>query len=502
MIVKVFAMAQQLIYAEGCDRRTRLGDGFGDATCRTQLLYAECFVPEVCGRRLRSIALSQNMFATALLSLLVACGPSNAQNGEPAARQETKPSEEQRRQATHPGYLTPAGSRQECLGRLVFDAPREMQWGINASGSWSGDRFRFTEDMHGGQDYVGVGNVKVVVSAPAKRSHIESMAESADARKEVAIRDYQTSIETNNRLIKRITAVLTNPSKNVNNEDTSGSAKAIEDYKKDIADAQTSIANLQKDWHPMDLGLPDSLGYAAGPTLYAFLLRDGRAYQFMSTGGEGEPKFEERERVFRDMLKRFQVRKMHEITKALGICIPYGFIPDDGRGHFRTEVSMRYADRPGVIYTIGTAVVGERGIDGPDSTLLQATARAAAGTLTGVLSAGRDSKSIGPRVVTIGALPAHQGGISMNVAEPGKPPVRSYSVYTGYSGWNHSRVLPAITVNLRSFTKEQEPTLKTDPPPFEESLARLDALLKSIRLRPTEPVMPELAEIAPQSPTK
>ncbi len=83
----------------------------------------------------------------------------------------------------------------------------------------------------------------------------------------------------------------------------------------------------------------------------------------------------------------------------------------------------------------------------------------------------------------------------MNVADPGKPPVRSYSVYTGYAGWNHSRVLPAITVNLRSFTKEQEPTLKADPPPFEESLARLEALLKSIRLRPTEPQMPELVEV-------
>jgi hypothetical protein len=80
----------------------------------------------------------------------------------------------------------------------------------------------------------------------------------------------------------------------------------------------------------------------------------------------------------------------------------------------------------------------------------------------------------------------------MNVADPGKPPVHSYSAYTGYLGWNHSRVLPAITVNLCSSTKEQERT-KAGPLSFEESLARLDALLKGIRLRPTEPVMPELS---------
>jgi hypothetical protein len=422
-----------------------------------------------------------------LLALLVGCTPSSAQNGELA----TKPSAEQLRLATHPGYATPAGSKQECLGRLVFDAPREMQWGINAPGSWSGDRFRFTEDMHGGQDYVGVGNVKVVVSAPAKRADIEGMAESADARKEIAIRDYQTSIESNKRRIDDLDSVVKDPSKNVNGEDISRFPQSIERIKKQVTDTETNITNLKKDWHPMDLGLPDSLGYAAGPTLYAFLLRDGRAYQFMSTGGEGEPKFEERERAFLAMIKRFEVRKMHDIPKTPGICIPYGFIPDDGRGHFRTEVSMRYTDRPGVIYTIGTAVAGERGIEGPEPALLQATARAAAGTLSGALSSGRDTNSIGPRAVT-----------SMNVADPGKPPVRSYSVYTGYSGWNHSRVLPTITVNLRSFTKEQERTLKADPPPFEESLGRLDVLLRSIRLRPTEPVMPELLNTHPTAPPK
>lgn len=447
---------------------------------------------------LRTKTTARSVYMPLLLALLVGCTPSSAQNGEPAA----KPNAEQLRQASNPGYSPPAGSKQECLGRLVFDAPREMQWGINAPGSWSGDRFRFTEDMHGGQDYVGVGNVKAVVSAPAKRADIERMHRSQDARKDNAIFEYETSIGTKKRRIDEFQSLLDDPSKNTERWDTSTYPKAMAEIKKQIADIETSITNLQKDWHPMDLGQPDSLGYAAGPTLYAFLLRDGRAYQFMSTGGEGEPKFEERERAFRDMIKRFQVRKMHDIPKAPGICIPYGFIPDDGRGHFRTEVSMRYADQPGVIYTIGTAVVGERGIEGPEPALLQATARAAAGTLSGVLSTGRDTKSIGPRATTIGALPAHQGGISMNVAEPGKPPVRSYSVYTGYPGWNHSRVLPAITVNLRSFTKEQERTLKADPPPFEESLARLDALLKSIRLRPTEPVMPELLNTPSTLPSK
>lgn len=424
-----------------------------------------------------------------LAALLMGCKPSGAQNAAPP-----HPSAEQLRQATHPGYTTPAGTKQECLGRLVFDTPRDMQWGVLAPVRSDSIRFQFTNAMQGEQEYVGFGNVQVVVLAPATWTQLQSLQRWVAIDKNTAIRHYQTAIETKKDRINDFQSLLDDPSKNTEGWDTSTYPQAIAKIKKDIADAETSIANLEKDWHPMDVGLPDSLGYAAGPTLYAFLLRDGRAYQFMSTGGQGEAKFEERERAFLAMLKRFEVRKLHDIPKAPGICIPYGFIPDDGRGHFRTQVSMRYADRPGVLYTIGTAVVGERGIEGPEQALLQATARAAAGVLSGGLAQGRDAKSIGPRTATIGALPANQGGFSLNVADPGKPAVRSYSVYTGYPGWMHSRVLPSITVNMLSFTKEQEPTLKANPPPLEESLTRLDALLKSIRLRPTEPLMPELAE--------
>ena len=210
----------------------------------------------------------------------------------------------------------------------------------------------------------------------------------------------------------------------------------------------------------------------------------------MATGGEGEAPFEIRKVAFLDMLKRFQTRALYQVPKEPGICIPYGFIPDDGTGHFRTEVSFRYKDRPGVIYSMGTSVVGERNYLG-ESAMLTATARSA-GALGSGLVGGRDAKAVGPHQVKIGVLDAWQGGVSLNVADRGKPPVRSYSVYTAYDGHAHSRVLPSIRVNLLSFTREQEDTLKIDPPPLEESLQRLDTLLKSIRLRPSLPEMPEL----------
>ncbi len=424
--------------------------------------------------------------------LLSACQPSSAQLDLEGP---SRPTHEQLLEATHAGHQAPAGGRQECLGRLVWDlGAQPMEWGVMAPGAWSGDKFRFSEHVHGGQDYVGAANISMVVSQPAKWEDIESMQESADARKGIAISAYEESIKVSQRLVARFEAAIADPSKAPSADEVSRYPAAVEEYKKDIREEQASINRIKQDWHPIDLGLPQSLGYAAGPTLHAFLLRDGRAYNFMSVGGEGEAPFDERKKAFLDMLQRFKVRKLYEIPKERGLCIPYGFIPDDGTGHFRMEVSMRYKDRPGVIYTIGTAVVGERGIEQGESPMLQATARSAASLLAGGLTEGREVKSIGPRPVQIGALPAYPGGFSLNVAEPGQPPVFNYSVYTGYAGWDHSRVLPAITVNLRSFTKEQDPSIKENPPPIEESMQRLDALLKGMRLRPTDQPMPELAQ--------
>lgn len=361
-----------------------------------------------------------------------------------------------------------------------------------APGAWSGDKFRFSEHVHGGQDYVGAANITMVVSQPAKWENIESMQESADARKGIAINTYEDRIRVGMRRVARLEAILRDPKLNTSGDELDGYPAAIAELHQRNRDDKASINRIKRDWHPIDLGLPQSLGYAAGPTLHAFLLRDGRAYNFMSVGGEGEAPFDERKKAFLDMLQRFKVRKLYEIPKERGLCIPYGFIPDDGTVHFRMEVSMRYKDRPGVIYTIGTAVVGERGIEQGESPMQQATARSAASLLAGGLTEGREVKSIGPRPVQIGALPAYQGGFSLNVAEPGQPPVFNYSVYTGYAGWDHSRVLPAITVNLRSFTKEQDPSIKENPPPIEESMQRLEALLKGMRLRPTDKPMPEL----------
>lgn len=233
----------------------------------------------------------------------------------------------------------------------------------------------------------------------------------------------------------------------------------------------------------------------AGPTLYAFLLRDGHAFQFMATGGEGEPGFEERLAAFKSLISRFEYRPLFSVPTRPGLCVPYGFFADDGNGHFRGAVSFRYSDAPGVIYTLTTAVEGERNFDA-NTPLIEATARS---TVAGLMGSGwgRPLKAWGPKPVNIGARKGLMGGISVAAtpaasvpaSDPydggGTIPARAlgYSFYAGTDGFAHSHVLPHIALDMRSFDREIAPELTQDPPPLELSLPRYETTLHSLRTR-------------------
>lgn len=161
------------------------------------------------------------------------------------------------------------------------------------------------------------------------------------------------------------------------------------------------------------------------------------------------------------------------------LCVPQGFIRDDGQGHFQAEESYRVSDSPGAIYTLATAVEGERNFN-PTEPLLEATARS---TVAGLLGNGygRKIQAIGPKGASIGARPAVLGGINTLEGTPG------YSLYAGARGWDHSQVLPFVSLNMRSFDRETAPDdLKVNPPAFEQSMKRFELTLGSLRTRKAE----------------
>lgn len=421
-------------------------------------------------QRFSSIGMSRWLCMGALVGL-AACSPSGAQ------LQPRGPSPQDIAEAYHPNYVPAADARSECLGRVVFEvgSKSELAWGL-PRGRSNEQVLGFSRLLRGAHDGIQIGNVAVVVIAGANQKTILDMQGSVDDDKHIALQDFDETIQVKKLAAEDLARQLEYPH-------IKADAKATEDYKADILERleqarqyEIRKKNLDKDWHPTDWGLPDSTGYIAGPTLYAFLLRGGYAFQFMSTGGEGEAPFEQRVAAFKDLLGRFEPRSLYQVPNKAGVCIPHGFIADDGKGPFNADVSFRYADSPGVIYTLSTGVVGERNYE-PNDPLIEATSRATVSAVIGN-SYGRKLKVLGPKSTKIGARGGLLGGISTAEGAPG------YSVYAGVGGVPGSQVLPHIALNMRSFDKQTAPDdVKVDPPPFEQSLQRFEQTLASVRTR-------------------
>lgn len=430
-----------------------------------------------------------------LLSLpLIACQPSKA-NDE--ARAVPRPSKQDLEQALNASYTSNATSHQECLGRLTFNADRAFKWSLSANTNTPKDQMpTASREIRSGDEKLEYDEyVYALIFPGAKQEQLDEDYQNATEEQIYLKRDLAKEIQLYEEMLQdRLHA---DPSKRDPNITQEKADQDIVEIKQEIAEKKRKLETFGDGIYPLDFGMPDRKGYAQGRYLQGYLLSQGVYYRFVMGANSNDHRTKaEREAWFSNFMKRFQPRKLYEIPKERGVCFPYGFIPDDGTVPFHTAAGIRFDDRPNVLYVINTQVVGERPIT---NTLLEATSRASVGLMPGFANeevAKVLKKRVGPHRAYIGELASEQGGAAVRLTE-GKRQFDNYSVFTGYNGWMSSQVLPFIAVDMRSFTQAQTERskierLRTDPPPFDESKARLDALLKSIRLRPTTPKMAEL----------
>jgi hypothetical protein len=158
---------------------------------------------------------------------------------------------------------------------------------------------------------------------------------------------------------------------------------------------------------------------------------------------------------FTGMLAKFRTRAPNEIPTELGVCVPYGFIPDDGKTVTELKQSLRFPDAPGVLYSIETGNVHPRRIN---LTPLLAAANA---SITPPASSEEDeiksvvTQRIGPRFYKIGSLTGSQGGAVLKVTQSGGENYDMYSVFTGYSGWLGTAVLPTSSLKCALLAKHK-----------------------------------------------
>lgn len=437
----------------------------------------------------------RNMVFSLVGVLLLAFMPDSgmaANQADPAAPSR-KPTEQELMQATAPGYVTPAGMARECLGRLVFDVHAPLQWPTRyKDASDTGIFYRsFSEDVFHQGDEIQVGNVRIGVLGPLGKEDLAALREAMP----------QPRIDSLQALLKDDEAELAQLKGQPTNAKTRQASYLAQ---KSLTGRQAHIKELQSNYQPFDSGLPDSDGYrtsegsgTVNPARYSIyrshLKRGEYVYVFESMQEIRDKDSEAAHgQQFIRFLKSFRPRATNEVPKDLGLCIPQGFIADDGKTVSAIKQSLRWPDAPGVLYTISTGNVDPREMKVPFVMATALSGIGAYGTSGEAEAKPFISERIGPRSARIGELTAQQGGVALKVSRPGSAPFETYAVFTAYAGWLGTAVLPYILIELGSRSMEQAPELTLNPPPFKTSYARLETLLKSTHLRPSEPAMPEL----------
>jgi hypothetical protein len=458
---------------------------------------------------------------------LVGCQRSAAQAGTEAEwrAERQAPSAERLWQAANPEQKPNAGSSRECLNRQVFNVNSKAEWGVTHYGEFDASfgafgvereikrnplvegatvRGRVANDE---QSAVFVDGIQISVLGPnfhysllAKNPRTpdkELMREGArqfDESKELATQALNREIRRYRESVLR--------AKEAGDKDWSAR------HEQAILDAKEQLSRVNRLYGPIDFGDTSIVAYARGTAMgldrgkppepeqsyEALVNRDSKVYYFKYEARDEQAKDPDASRKkFIDLVRAFRPRKLFEIPTERGICFPYGFIADDGTRKAKMVVALRDADVPSVLYTMSAGWVDpERG---SEATHLIAATRAGIG-----LSGGPEDDEVKRRLTQrvsssgakMGLLSASRGGAVLNLADAGKEPMWSYNVYTGYGGYANSQVLPYFIVDMRSFTKKHVPSLAKNPPPFEASFERLEKLLASVRLRPTDPLMPEL----------
>ena len=395
---------------------------------------------------------------------------------------------------TAPDYKKPAGASSECLGRMMFDVNGAVEWPLYYSHMYPKGIFSrsFSVNIRDPYDRMRYGDTLIAVIASVNGVAKEKVFEATPRARVEALKKY---IEEKHAYIAR----LKKPGKIKD-----AKKDEIEDQLEDIQRLEATIAKYGTDYEQFETGLPNSEGYWTSADasvdqgerdsiLRAYLTRGDHIFVFESTTRiKTQSDKEAHKKKFSLMLSNFRTRAANEIPSEKGVCIPFGFIQDNGDTAIEFKQTMRFPDAPGVFYTISTGKVNARNIKAtPLLAMAEASISPPAPEKPGD-PVPKVIQRIGPRMVKMGGLSASQGGVHLKLDQPGGNGYEIYSVFTGYGGWLGTNVLPYILLNMRTMNKDLAPELKEIPPPFAASRNRMDLVVKSMRWRPTTPPMPEL----------
>ncbi len=374
-------------------------------------------------------------------------------------------------------------SVEDCFGRLHFKSVGNLEWPIfYDKRTLSLFNRSFSNGVFDRGDSMTIGDVSVAVlgpNSPDLRSSMEGRLPS------VMRKSHVDSLQNNLAYLKRLKyepldEARKKHSRRMFQDEVVINKKNIEKIDTDYQELIEISLNAKGYWtrEVGSSGALESLIWmyvSSGEHIYVFESRRELAQK------------ERHKSEFLKFLRRFRTRAANEIPSEPGVCIPHGFIRDDGKSIIEFKQSLRWKDAPGVLYTIQTGNLQRNDLK---DVVFLAAMRAGVGqygSASDAVIASHLAERVGPSVVKIGDVEAAQGGVALVVKKPGSETFEAYSVFTGASGELDDASAPYILVDMRTVRITVAPELKTQPPPFKQSMNRLEMLLKDMRVRRTAP---------------
>ncbi|MEH6567321.1 MAG: T6SS immunity protein Tli4 family protein [Halopseudomonas sp.] len=357
-------------------------------------------------------------------------------------------------------YTIAEVTRQECLGRMNFVVPESIEWATFSKGytlrisQGGGHGFGLKVGADGDNATYGEFGAVIYVSDEVDRSMLDDVYGYRRGTSVLYQDQLKEDLETDKRILKRF-------------ERENYSVEDIEEKREQMKKLEEQIALALPTVH--DLGIPDAyfVGSASAPD-EAYIYRNNRVYAFFMRTAYAQGKGKE---AMLDMMSRFRPRELYEVPDESGVCIPYGFIADDGKAHYSVKNSLRFTATPNVVFSIVTASANDPWDTHPKT-----------GTYDTDYYPGYDAqKWTFKRFVEPTYIGPHLAGMDGWRLDP-KPD--SGEQERGWFGLAKTggMMSPLVAVQVFTFQKGIDDLTDFTPPP-EEVLPRWKALSESIEIR-------------------
>ena len=404
-------------------------------------------------------------------------------------------------------YQTPEGWRTECLGRSQFDMPATAVWQLQipygdtvdyaATDPWAKRSLDYGTDPGNGiykfvrirvsaettrEAYEHASRVELPNETKAKIRVLENSIKEKEDRFDSLNDDMKkhveelTALEAEYKKYREMIAEITIVQSVIDFFEEEG--RPTEELEEELAGYEKQIAALPTDERyekerAFELGIPDAAGAWHPDRMVAVLWRNNRIFhfEFGPKNGKYDSSIEAIEPA---------AREAFEIPTEPGVCVPFGFIADDGTENYYAGFSWHVKSTP---YVLNSLTLSNSATDAIEL-LPMLTKRLMGNPFPAALVA----TNIGPRRIDIGNSRGTLTGRSLQAIDPDGDRLSAHAQYNLNAGAVAGKYTPTLLYKLQTYANDEP------PPPVEQAEADVLNFMKSFRPLPGMQALYEAAE--------